>query len=278
MIKPTYDFDLVLYHGNCPDGFGAAFVAFLSMLNDATYIPCFHGEPPPDVTGKRVLVLDFSWPLDVTENMHKLADHIMILDHHISAQRYLAGLPYAIFDMEKSGIGLTWDFFNPDHPRPDFVNHIEDRDLWRWKFKHSREFCAYVDMLPHDFKEWHVLMDSGMYDNIIEIGTGIVKHTNSQIKDSVSRASSFNFAGKHFKCVNTDQNISQVGNALSGACDIAVIWYYDEKNDATKFSLRTSRDDIDVSHMASKFGGGGHSKAAGFRLPGLHTPGKVIRI
>ncbi len=35
-----------------------------------------------------------------------------------------------------------------------------------------------------------------------------------------------------------------------------------------KGSFRTRRDDVDVAELASKFGGGGHKKAAGFTIPG----------
>ncbi len=41
-----------------------------------------------------------------------------------------------------------------------------------------------------------------------------------------------------------------------------------EKDGKVKGSLRTLRDDIDVSKMASAFQGGGHKKAAGFALSG----------
>jgi bifunctional oligoribonuclease and PAP phosphatase NrnA len=34
-----------------------------------------------------------------------------------------------------------------------------------------------------------------------------------------------------------------------------------------KGSFRTNRDDVDVAEIASQFGGGGHKKAAGFRVP-----------
>lgn len=38
-----------------------------------------------------------------------------------------------------------------------------------------------------------------------------------------------------------------------------------------KGSFRTQRDDVDLSELAGKFGGGGHKKAAGFTMPGrLH--------
>ena len=41
-----------------------------------------------------------------------------------------------------------------------------------------------------------------------------------------------------------------------------------ERDGQVKGSLRTLRDDVDVSAMAGKFQGGGHKKAAGFSLPG----------
>ncbi|MBI1812255.1 bifunctional oligoribonuclease/PAP phosphatase NrnA [Candidatus Peregrinibacteria bacterium] len=45
-----------------------------------------------------------------------------------------------------------------------------------------------------------------------------------------------------------------------------------ERAGNVKGSLRTMRDDVDVSAMAGKFHGGGHRKAAGFALPGKLKP------
>ena len=45
-----------------------------------------------------------------------------------------------------------------------------------------------------------------------------------------------------------------------------------ERGGTVKGSLRTLRDDVDVSVMAAKFSGGGHKKAAGFALPGKLQP------
>lgn len=45
-----------------------------------------------------------------------------------------------------------------------------------------------------------------------------------------------------------------------------------ERDGKVKGSLRTLRDDVDVSAMAGKFQGGGHRKAAGFSLPGKLQP------
>jgi phosphoesterase RecJ-like protein len=45
----------------------------------------------------------------------------------------------------------------------------------------------------------------------------------------------------------------------------------EDRNGKIKGSFRTQRDDVDLSELASRFGGGGHRKAAGFMMPGrLH--------
>ena len=49
-----------------------------------------------------------------------------------------------------------------------------------------------------------------------------------------------------------------------------------ERDGTVKGSLRTLRDDVDVSAMAAKFSGGGHKKAAGFALPGKLKPGTPV--
>jgi nanoRNase/pAp phosphatase (c-di-AMP/oligoRNAs hydrolase) len=47
-----------------------------------------------------------------------------------------------------------------------------------------------------------------------------------------------------------------------------MIWYYDHIDRDIKVSLRSFHESVDVSEVAKKFKGGGHKKAAGFRLPG----------
>lgn len=42
----------------------------------------------------------------------------------------------------------------------------------------------------------------------------------------------------------------------------------EDKSGNVKASLRTQRDDVDLSELTSSFGGGGHKKAAGFTMPG----------
>ena len=60
LVEPT-SVNLVIFHANCNDGFGAAYSAWKLLGNRCEYIACAHGETPPDVTGKKVAILDYSF-------------------------------------------------------------------------------------------------------------------------------------------------------------------------------------------------------------------------
>jgi len=62
------------------------------------------------------------------------------------------------------------------------------------------------------------------------------------------------------------EGISNFLNSLSEAKFTLLL--KEEKDGFIKGSLRTTRDDVDVSKIAAFFGGGGHKKAAGFSLKG----------
>ncbi len=55
-------------------------------------------------------------------------------------------------------------------------------------------------------------------------------------------------------------------NSLSEVAGVLVL--REENNESVKGSLRTTRDDVDVSEIAKQYGGGGHKKAAGFKVKG----------
>ena len=85
---------LCIYHGNCADGFGAAWAVRAAF--DPRRIEFHAGvyqSPPPDVTGRLVLMVDFSYKRPVLEEMADKALAILVLDHHKTAAEDLAGLP-----------------------------------------------------------------------------------------------------------------------------------------------------------------------------------------
>lgn len=151
---------LCIYHGNCQDGFAAAWAVHYALGDNVEFHPGVYQDAPPDVAGRDIIMVDFSYKRPVLEAMALTARSILVIDHHKSAEEDLApfkvelcggarfhwspdmegmwrdlaelGRPpiIAYFDMERSGAGMAWDCFSPDE-RPPLINHIEDRDLWR---------------------------------------------------------------------------------------------------------------------------------------------------
>ena len=151
MIEPT-SIDFVIYHKSCTDGFGAAYSAWKLLGSKAQYHAASHGETPPDIAGKCVAILDFSYKNDVTKQMIKSAKDLIVIDHHKSAMVELHDISNTHFDMTKSGAMLAWEFFHPGKEPPKFINYIEDRDLWKWELPYSKEFAAAFDMVPFEFE------------------------------------------------------------------------------------------------------------------------------
>ena len=127
MIKEN----MVLYHANCPDVFGAAWSFYKKYGDSAEYIPVFHGHPPPDVSGRRVFIADFSYDRDTMIQMQKDSEFIIVLDHHKSAELQCSDLEFCHFDMSHSGAYLAWQYLFGDSSVPMLIRYIEDRDLWR---------------------------------------------------------------------------------------------------------------------------------------------------
>ena len=84
IVEPS-SIDLVIYHANCSDGMGAAWSAWQLLGDRADYYAASHGDPPPDVKGRRVAILDFSYSNPVIKQMIKDAEAFVIIDHHKSA-------------------------------------------------------------------------------------------------------------------------------------------------------------------------------------------------
>ena len=266
MIEPSL-VEIVIYHANCNDGFGAAYAAWKLLGNRAQYIPCSHGKPPPDVTGKKVIILDFSFDNKTTKELIKKADNLWIIDHHKSAMVELHDITNTHFDMTKSGAMLAWEFFHPGKEPPKFIQYIQDRDLWKWELPYSKEFSAAFDMVPWEFEEYEKFEDDSVFDDAVKRGSYILAYSKTVIKKVVQKASKRRLSGKHVLVVNSSHWMSEIGARLAPDCDFAMIWYYDHETRGYSCSLRAFHETTDVSEIAKRFGGGGHKKASGFRLP-----------
>jgi oligoribonuclease NrnB/cAMP/cGMP phosphodiesterase (DHH superfamily) len=265
MLEPS-SVDCVIYHANCTDGFGAAFSAWKLLGNRADYYARSHGDKPPNVKGKNVVILDFSFDNKTIKKMIKDANNLLVIDHHKSAMVALHDISNTIFDMSKSGATMSWEWFHPGKESPKFIQYITDRDLWKWELPYSKEFSAAFDMVPYEFEEFEKFEDDSVFDDAVKRGSFILAYSKTVVKKVCDKAVRKKYKDMNVLVVNSSHWISEVGAKLSPDCDFALIWYYDHNEQQTRVSLRSFHDHIDVSEIAKDYKGGGHRKAAGFLL------------
>ncbi len=253
----------ILYHAACQDGFGAAFAAWLKFGSNADYMAMGHGDPAPGVKGRDVFILDYSFKRDVTLELEKKADSLMVLDHHVSAQQDLEGLECAIFDLSKSGARLAWEYFHPETEVPELILNIEDRDLWNWQIEGSKALTAAIETHPYRFPVWKNWLDNGL-DTLRTDGAAILRYQEQMIRRVVRKPDTLVIAGHKVPAVNSPLLASELGNVLCKGKPFAVIWR--EIKGVRSYSLRSDEKGQDVSLIAGHFGGGGHPRAAGFSV------------
>ncbi len=252
--------DRVLYHDDCADGFGAAW-AIWKRFPHAQFHPVKHGYPPPDgLEDHHVVIADFSYGRDIIEGMAKKAASLCILDHHVTAQSALAGLPYAHFDLDKSGAVLAWEWAH-DEPLPWLLKYIQDKDLWQWQLPNSREINAALASYPFDFSVWNELSQE-----VLEVeGRGILRHENMLVKKIAGEAVMITLQDERVPAVYSPTLTSQIGEVLSRDHPFCVIWH--QRDGRRYFSLRSRSGGVSVAKIAAHYGGGGHTHAAGFSVP-----------
>ena len=277
MMEPS-SVNVVIYHANCNDGFGAAYSAWKLLGNRAEYHAASHGSPPPDVTGKRVVILDFSYDNATTKALIEQAEELWVIDHHKSNMVELHDISNTHFDMTKSGAMLAWEFFHPGKESPKFIQYIQDRDLWQWELPYSKEFSAAFDMVPWNFDEYEKFEDDSVFDDAVKRGSYILAYSKTVIKKVCDKATKRRYKEYDVMVVNSSHWMSEIGATLAKDCDFAMIWYYDHDASIYKVSLRAFHDTMDVSEIAKSFGGGGHRKAGGFILPKSTHPDSIFDI
>ncbi|WP_417491850.1 phosphohydrolase [Maricaulis sp.] len=296
--RVSADRPLCIYHGNCADGFTAAWAVWRAHGDAFEYQAGFYGSAPPDVTGRDVVLVDFSYKRPVLEAMAKAARSVLILDHHKTAAADLEGLwqipigsspreewerrrigdasagPITgVFDMERSGAGIAWDFFHPDTERPALVDYVEDRDLWRFTMAGCREVAAFIFSFEYTFENWWRLEALlGQHPGqAINSGAAIERKHHKDIAELANKGTRRAvIAGHDVPVLNVPYTLSSDAGHLLSKGEPFAACYWDSATHRV-FSLRSAEDGLDVSAIAAQFGGGGHEHAAGFQIELAHV-------
>ena len=296
---------MCIYHGNCADGFGAAWVVRKALGSDVEFVAGIYGQEPPDVAGKDVVIVDFSYKYDILAALARKANSVIVLDHHKSAAEDLARFESfhagveedtrrddgatllgwktahvmansqngptiaCCFDMNRSGAMLAWDHYFPNQEPPQLLRHIEDRDLWLFKLEGTREIQANLFSYPYDFEVWDQLMAADVL-TLVSDGAAIERKHHKDVAELVGVTKRrLVIGGINVPAASLPYTLTSDAGHLMAQGEPFAACYWDTPTGRV-FSLRSTDEGMDVSEIASQYGGGGHRNASGFRVPFGH--------
>lgn len=279
---------VVIYHKGCADGVAAAWCFHKYFGDEMEYYAGVYQEPPPDIFNRDVYLVDFSYKRDVVDMICRYANKVTLLDHHKTALQDLEGLDekwpnfntgWSTTDL--SGCTIAWSFVkNTIKHRdtiPPILEYIEDRDLWKFELPNTKEVMMAVFSREITFETIDELASykkSDITKKLVTEGQVLIRKYQADLMRVIKTSTrNFTIGGHIVPCCNCNSLFtSDAGSHLAVHNPFAATYYDTDKKRI--FSLRSSDNGLDVSHIAKAYGGGGHRNAAGFAVDRSHELAK----
>jgi nanoRNase/pAp phosphatase (c-di-AMP/oligoRNAs hydrolase) len=269
----------LVFHAGCPDGFGAAWSAWRAWGDDARYIARGHEDPfdAGRFEDELVVFADISLKNPMLLELSEVAAQIVILDHHMSARNHYHSDPgvensltenghTAHFDLDHSGAVLSWQHFHPDEPTPELLLYVEDQDLWNWKLPRSEEVNATIGSYDREFGVWSELA-ARTSEDLAHEGAPIVRANQMEVQRALAHAHPVALGNERIEAVNAVANRASIGHELAKRQKFGKPWGLVYRASGTQIDCSIySTGDLDISAVATRYGGGGHRNASGFSV------------
>jgi len=284
---------LVIYHSADFDGLFCREIARKHFGDSAEYLGWNHGDPvpTPDIlpADREVYMLDIS--------IDGLMGHprLIWIDHHKSAmEKFPSDIPgYRIDGVAACRLAWQW-FLGPalnGQDLPSKQEYIDRKMSEPWAVRLAGEYDIWdrrdpdADLFQHGLRSreltpnlWdELLCDGGGYVGALLRSGEFIQYNSTQQNASIIQAYGFTlqFEGLTFLACNHARFNSHLFTAgVRPEHDALLGFNFDGSKGDWRISLyhASGREHIDLSLIATKYGGGGHRGACGFRVQQLPFP------
>lgn len=278
------------------DGVSCEILGRIAFGEDIDVVRCGYGNIDDKVEEfinsdeeyDKLFITDISVKKELADALNNVSDKVILLDHHKTAL-WLNEYPFALVQVEDESVGkmcgayLFYEYLKKNHKEFDdtpalklFIDYVRMYDTWEWKEKYDNIIpkrlndLMYIDG-PNEF------IDKMVYrlgNNLFILDdTDLMKlqieqtYINSYIaqKNETLMVNDDLFPEYTVGITFADKYISELGNKLCELhpeLDFVVLI----NMSTLTVSYRTVKDNLDLSAIAKRFGGGGHPKASGSRF------------
>jgi oligoribonuclease NrnB/cAMP/cGMP phosphodiesterase (DHH superfamily) len=277
-----------IYHRSDFDGFASA--AIIRKAYPEVRLIGYDYSDTFDINcieeGETVIMSDISFEMNIMEAISKRTNgDFTWIDHHISKineyNEYIKTNSFECKTVLLNGTAacvLTWMHLFPLEKVPDGIKLLGEYDVWK---KYDGEFDWEKEILPFQYgiklrstcvDDFPIdLLTQSMYYidlvyEIIEEGKNILKYQRQHDAKSCGDSFEINFHGFRAICLNTTEFSSNVFNSVYDESKHDIMMPFKYTGHHWKFSLYTTKDNIDCSAIAQWYGGGGHRAASGMTI------------
>lgn len=271
-----------IYHSKDLDGLCSG--AIILLANPACkMIGWDYGQPIPEIDGtEEVIMADISFPMEEMLRITSLlGSELTIIDHHkrfidayMDATEDLSPSAICNLDTTKSACELTWEYFFPSKPTPEWIILLSKYDTWtgagtdEWDLTILPFQYGMRSLIKtiYDFSE-----DLPSIDEVIEKGNAILTYVATTDKYNLTHSGfEILFKGYRTLCVNVPGISTDTFKSMYDEEKHDLMMGFNYTGKSWKVSLRSTKP-IDCSLLASEYpGGGGHFAASGFEVADIN--------
>jgi len=232
---------------------------------------CLLNGKTPFEKHETIFIVDFSFDRKTMIELLDMKYDIYWIDHHKSAIEKLNGINVkGVREIGKAGCELTWEFLFPYEMMPTAVELLGRYDVWDHKNPDVLPFQYGIrtreNTLPDsEIWEYYLLPNPGGVKELIILGKIILDYQTKQ-DQMYAQGMAFEtmFEGHRAIAINKAFCNSKIFDMAYEPEKHDIMIAFSVKDGQWKYSLYSAKDEIDVSILAVKHGGGGHKGAAGF--------------
>ena len=255
-------------HHNDPDGRASAMIVRRALGPQIRLFEINYGDIVPwDLleSAQRVVIVDFSLPHD---DMLRLAQEreLTWIDHHITAIQDMADISGAWpgrRSTSEAACVLAWQYYFADHPLPQGVVLIGDKDIWRMAEAETRPFnegLLQENTHTDNLTLWEAILDGdrGLIQRLTSKGQVLLQARLNNLHRAARRFGyPVNFEGYHTLVINRpgEGELIEIATQQLGY-EVAYCYVDSFQNGKLMTSVMIGSRSVDVSQIARKFGGG----------------------
>ena len=231
-----------------------------------------------------IIMVDFSLePFEDMIKLNRMVKSFLWIDHHKTAINNAEKFKDCLdasqsfeksVSLEKAACELTWEhFYGHSMEAPCGIRLLGRYDIW----DHGADdnilpfqlgmLALNTDIDSEIWAQVFSFFSDGFVTQTVEIGNRVQSFIDYKNKWNMRFSFPFKFEGIRFICIN---------NVNTGSPQFDSIWdpdkydammvFYMKPDKKWSFHIYTPKKEIDLSVIAAKYGGGGHSNACGFEL------------